>query len=419
MSHNNKNILWKLFCVIGASVVFSQPALCANQSTPSFVEKKDAWTDLKISGIKLAESEAVLGGCVGLNCPGTTHQVQQNHIIVNMARKINANGAYFCPTQVELEIYRSGGNYNTGGTYANLAQMMQQAMQQTSQQNYGYGVAGFRFYEPTSGASCRWICKDGFTGDECAKNDNGSIPGSTSMKSLKGNVTTRRGTGLDGSVGGTIDVFDYGTISEGSRYWVRVLAILEYLEHGVHVGSLWIYGQSNLGYSYIYKAHTEADGQTYNGTANGDYILCDEGYKVNAAKDDCELMQSDVVLPAWCPGWSEDQFEATEGVKYFVTADGCRKFKCTDTSKGFSSESSHTCEPCANAGGVDANGVCQSCPVGQTYKNGDCVSMTAINKRQMQYGPNGTRVGKSSDACWTKTDLKEYKQCVFGTGEEQ
>jgi hypothetical protein len=409
MLQNNKNILWKLFC-IGTAMMISGPALCANQLTASAVAKKDVWTDLKIPGIKIAESEAVLGGCVGLNCPGTIHQVQQNHIIVNMARKINANGAYFCPTQVELEIYRYGGNYNTGGAYANLSQMMQQA----SQQNYGYGVAGFRFYEPASSASCRWICKDGFTGNECATTDNGSNPGSTSMKSLKENVTTRRGTGSEGLVGGTIDVFDYGIISEGSRYWVRVLAILKYLDHGVHVGSLWIYGQSNLGYSYIYKAHTEADGQTYNGTANGDYILCDEGYKVNAAKNDCELMQSGVVLKAWCDGWSEDQFKATEGVQYFVTADDCRKFKCTDTSKGFSSESSRTCEPCANAGGVDANGICQTCPVGQTYKNGGCVSMTAINKLQMQFGPNGAPVGKSSDACWTKTDLTEYKQCVFG-----
>lgn len=392
MSHNKKYFIWKLFC-IGTAMMISGPALCANQHTASDLAKKNAWDGLKIPGIKIAESEAVLGGCAGLNCPGTIHQVQQNHIIVNMARKINENGAYFCPTQVELEIYRYG-----------------------TPRNYAYKVAGFRFYEPASSASCRWICKDGFTGTECATNDNGSNPGSTLMKSLKENVTTRGGSGLDGSVGGTIDVFDYGTISEGYQYWVRVLAILKYLEHGVHVGSVWIYGQSqfNAGYSYIYKAHTEADGQTYNGTANDDYILCDEGYKVNAEKTDCELMQSDVVLTAWCDGWSEDQFEATEGVQYFVTADGCRKFKCTDTSKGFSSESSRTCEPCANAGGVDANGVCQSCPVGQTYKNGGCVSMRAINKRQMQFGPNGAPVGKSSDACWTKTDLTEYKQCVFG-----
>lgn len=370
-------------------MMISGPALCANQHTPSSVAKKNAWTDLKIPGIKLAESEAVLGGCVGFNnCPGTIHHVQQNHIIVNMARKINANGAYFCPTQVELEIYRYVANT--------------------------YRVAGFRFYNPTSSASCRWICKDGFTGNECATNDNGGNPGSTSMKLLKENVIKRSGPGLDGSVGGTIDVFDYGTISGVFQHWVRVLAILKYLEHGVHVGSVWIYGLSNPGISYIYKAHTEADSQAYNGTANGDYILCDEGYKVNAEKTDCELMQSDVVLTAWCDGWSEDQFEDTEGVQYFVTADGCRKFKCTDTSKGFSSESSRTCEPCANAGGVDANGVCQSCPVGQTYKNGGCVSMRAFNKRQMQFGPNGAPVGKSSDACWTKTDLTEYKQCVFG-----
>lgn len=393
MLQNNKNILWKLFC-IGTAMMISGPALCAGRRNLSISNKiNNAWDGLKISGIKRANSEVLLGGCVESVCPGTSSSggnITQSPVIVNMARKINANGAYFCPTQVELEIYTYGNN-----------------------DSYGY-VSGFSYYKPNTTISCRWICKDGHKGDNCEETDDGSNPGSLSMKLLKGNITPTANT--ENIISEPVDVVDAG-VFDSARSWVRVLAIFKYLEHGVHVGSLWIYGTSK-GYateSYIYRLDTEADGQTYNGTTNGDYILCDEGYKVNAAKNDCELMQSGVVLKEWCDGWSEDQFKAQEGsVQYFVTADDCRKFKCTDTSKGFSSESSRTCEPCANAGGVDANGVCQSCPVGQTYKNGGCVSMRAFNKRQMQFGPNGAPVGKSSDACWTKTDLTEYKQCVFG-----
>lgn len=357
---------------------------------------KQGWSE-KSSNLTWDISDYLLAGCSDpssftSSCHGTYGD--EGAIVVNIARKFNDRGGYFCPTQLQV------GNTN------------------------GKQQVWFNFYEPIDPAPCIWICKDGYKGDECAETDDGSDIGTKSLTLLK-KGTMRTSGGSSNKVSATVDIFDIverlSNTSERST-WMHVLAILKYLDHGVLVGHLWVYGTRDWGgwccgkdiHSWITKVH----GETNNGR---EYLLCDKGYKQNADKTNCVPINPDAIPKPWCSGWTEQEYKAneTDFVKKVVGSgdSACNQYRCSDRNKAFPNANSRKCEDCSTGvrGGADKDtGVCKRCSLGEYFDENDsqCKSALGLSKTDLQYGKGKSNEGKLEDQCWTKTNPDEYRCCV-------
>ena len=109
------------------------------------------------NNVNLSANEFILGGCADAEwnerCHGT--EDDEGAIVVQMAYKINDNGAYFCPAQIQF----------------------------ANQNHKQWIVVQFKFPDiETSSSSliptgeeflsalnklCQWVCKPGYMGDEC------------------------------------------------------------------------------------------------------------------------------------------------------------------------------------------------------------------------------------------------------------
>ena len=366
------------------------------------VNIKQGWSETS-SGLTWGISDYLLAGCSDpdnftTSCHGTYGD--EGAIVVNIARKFNDRGGYFCPTQLQV------GNTNKKKQ------------------------VWFNFYEPVDSAPCTWICKDGYKGNECAETDDGSDVGTTSLTLLK-KGTMRTSGGGSNKVSDTVDVFDIMerlSDSDDRDTWMHVLAILKYLDHGVLVGHLWVYGKRNWEGAW-YSSHnceswiTRVHGEHNNGR---EYLLCDKGYKQNADKTDCVPINPDAVPKPWCNGWTEQEYKAKETdfiKKQIGSGEGaCNQYRCSDRNKAFPNESNRTCEPCSTGvrgGASPTTGVCKRCDLGQYYdSNSDtCKSALGLSKQDLQYGKGKANNGNPKDQCWTKTDPEAYKCCVINDAQ--
>ncbi len=391
MLHNKMSFCTKC-CLFALATTFVVP--CAFAASSNSTNVKTGWTQNNSTLTWDMPNDYLLAGCSGSSlspqCSGTYSD--EGAIVFNMARKFNDRGGYFCPTQVQV------GNQNK---------------KQLTKMN---------FYEPVDAAPCKWLCIDGYKGPNCEEQDNGDNIDTTSLKLLKKGSVRKSGESSN-RVTSTIDLFAIREdgYSNARDAYVEVLAILKYLDHGVLVGPLWVYGDRDWGgfwgsdiSSWVSKAH---------GTRNKDreQILCAEGYKVNNEKTDCVVINPDAVPKSMCSGWTEAEYNAhATDFEYYNDGD-CRKFRCSDRNKAFPSAGNRTCEPCSTGvrGGADANGVCKRCDLAQYFDetDGTCKTALGLSKSDLQYGRGKSNTGNVKDQCWTKTDPDAYKCCVIGDWE--
>lgn len=401
-------------------VVF--PAVAGSSNSTSI---KTGW-EYNERAIQWSWQDYLIAGCSDPSnftpsCHGTYDD--EGAIVLNMARKFNDQGAMFCPTQVQF------GNTN------------------------GQSRIWVNFYEPTDSVGCKWICRDGYKGTNCSQTDDGSDVGTTDFKTLK-RASMRTSGGSSNRISSTIDIFDKSehTSDNSNRgAWVHVLAIQKFLDHGVLAGHMWIYGTRDWGCwggSCIKSWVTKVHGENNWGRAT---LLCDKGYKQNAAHTDCVKMVTEQptdtsnnnnnnnsgsgtesqtppasTQPAppprvMCAGWTEEEFESNKASLDYYKVGDCWQYRCATPGYAFTATQRRCtlCETGVRGGPAKSNGVCMVCGDGQYYNNGECAKADSYYKTDLVYGKNKDKTTRVFDQCWIKLASDKYRECVTGVKQPE
>ncbi len=342
-------------------------------------------------------------GCIGKklrenNC--NVHNANVPAFTFMLARKVNANGAYFCPTTF---LRKSSGN--------------------------GASI----FAEPTGNRECRWLCKEGWTGQEC----------NTPTNEYKGacDVWPFLQTAYDNVAPDPHYVnmeWDFKYVKSDAWWWCTytggagqsnsehdiVIAINRFLPSGN--GALARQMEVSARYSYIASKY---DLQVYPAQNSNDYLLCKPGYKQNAAYTDCEPINPSecnqaIMSQKMCSGWDLSQFD--EKIHTAELVGGCYKYKCKQANYTFASVSDHTCIECAKGlrgGPHPTDGTCVKCDTGRVFNAEDsaneyCPMALGLTHSDMIWGKDKTKgdyktILDIKQQCWTKASPAEYRDCVL------
>ena len=377
----NKFIIFACMLMAG----FNANARSASDDQNAMVEVTGWNSGGNANNVNLAANEFILGGCTSAewnsDCSGGEND--EGAIIVQMAHKINDNGAYFCPTRVQIA-------------------------------NYDFNKKIWvNFYGRPKATDCKWICKSGYTGDDCGT----KISGYDASRKNFDFAKLRQISGISFYYLNleTLPVFDiqqHVTPSYDRNASVTVLAILKYMNHGVVVGRLKVNGlRDTAGFG----TKSWVSGVEY---PTEKFMLCDAGYQPNSARTDCEVMPTPEPPKTMCNGWTEAEYTANAANLYYVKRGNCWQYRCSGENRAFTSETNRTCTDCGTGvrGGANPDtGVCRVCNLGQYFDktNGNCVDATGLSKMDLQYGFNKSKSANTGDECWTKTTPQTYKNCVL------
>ena len=343
----------------------------------------------------------IIAGGLG-KATGTEHGTQYNSWgIVGLFpyKYLSDTGMYLCPTQLECHANENAWWY----TYT-------------------------RYYRPKNFISeeenCFYVCKDGYTYSTSKKT---CVPTSTltayecnhdSPETLANAGGITMATSTSTAIETDIMMFSSGNTSEPYDEWDRLPVVTRFVEHGVMIVPMLI--QCTQFYN--------ADKQDYiiyaNSRAKTETLLCMPGYKPNAAKTACELIDAnkcDVTALAKCNTNDNRTFDSATH-KWIVGPNGnCRIQVCADNTKAFESDASTNCIPCGDgtkAYGINTYGVCVKCSAGELFsdKTFKCEPGIRLSKTDMLYGRGKTKT--TADAqCWQILDAGIYRQCITSACE--
>lgn len=155
-----------------------------------------------------------------------------------------------------------------------------------------------------------------------------------------------------------------------------------------------------------------------------DILTCKNGYKVNAAGNDCEPIDWALCErgASFCSGWTLAGFDENTMVMDFDSTNACYQYRCRENGYAFNSPVNRTCTLCTKSlrGGMSpADGTCVTCGVGTIFDadaatSGYCVNAVSYSRQEMLYGRGQTKSTnpKVSDQCWPVLVISEYKDCV-------
>lgn len=340
-----------------------------------------------------------------------------------IAREVNANGAYFCPTIVV-------------STRKNWARIYDDPQDWRP-----------RFFDlPSSNVNteCIWLCKPGWHGDKCRQS---TYNGCTKTKLLRDNYNLLQFNGFSGglsAVDSQIAQFTYNGSNRGvcnknwpRTKWENVLIISTWLDsgNGVFVRPTIIGAKS--GNKKWTGPGVFAVNQPY-----PEILLCQSGYTANADNTDCVPVDAKLCAISNDSGTNPDanlceQYDSANydnGVTMEIVentsckthsgGDGGYMYRCKDTTQGFdhmvySLSRGLNCIDCPVDArrGINTYGFCIECPVGELFDNSDttdyCVPAAALDKNRMRYGMNKSASTPLTQQCWTLIDPEEYLNCVW------
>ena len=320
-------------------------------------------------------------------------------VLMLIAREVNENGAYFCPTTVY-------GEKNS------------------------YGDSWTLYGDSSKGQGCFWACKKGFSGEKCQSTTVTACDTEPVTRSTYDSYAMVR----DPQIEDTIPMFflnEYRECKFPYGFWRgnwdhygeehdQFLAVVDWLSsgHGVVVQPMTV--RANM----WKKANKQSAIVAY--LAGSSQVLCKNGYTVNSAGTECvPLDEEKCAANELCADWANVEFNSETMVKELsltcVNTHGTTagvQYRCKTPGYAFASVADHTCTQCVEnmrTGVNPSNGTCVTCEIGEIFNAsapGYCADATGFSQEQMQYGTGQNKNVDLERQCWTITDPDDYDDCV-------
>ena len=335
-----------------------------------------------------------------------------------IARDLNENGGYFCPTVIAGNKHRwQLGNTSDKRPYWTV------------------------YYEPSEvqSSDCLWLCKPGYFGTNCQETTSKTCNPTEIKESLWNDIT------IKGNVRVAED--DVAMFSQSVKAscvrWIKgvwpspmehdaILAVSRWTDskHGVWVSPF-------IARADFYDGHwSEGPGVAMAYHVGHETLLCMEGYEPNFTNTDCVPIDSDLceIVQAVNSGTTcqtsdgyrdfGDYDPETMETRFFEDGDkGCWGMLCTTPGYGFDPSASRaTCVDCGVSdlrNGIDKYGNCVRCDVGEIFDSatGTCLTATALSRDRLYYGPGKDENTAVIEQCWVEPDMYSYSDCVWGNSE--
>ncbi len=342
-------------------------------------------------------------GCIGkelIAADCNAYKTSKSYAYLFMlARRVNQYGAYFCPTQ----FVRNGDNSTL-------------------------------FAEPLGNNTCIWLCRAGYTGDECLTKVSDYAGACDITPFLRENYNDIKANPSWTNIESTFPYFQASgrtnctSLATGGKS--------NYTEHDILLAIDKFLPSGNGAWARQMEfSARNPDLQVYPANASSQILVCKNGYKPNISNTDCEPIDSSACTMAiastkMCNGWNLSGYN--KDMHMLEITDGCYKYKCKNAGQAFASVTDHTCIDCAtnNRGGPHPiDGTCVKCDTGYIFNknnatNNYCAKAIGLTKLDLMYGRGKTKASYGdtqsvNDQCWTKTSPDEYKECVMNTNKNK
>ena len=364
---------------------------------------------INISHLKSSWGNPELGRCEGntnvrnavignnKNCKGNNRDDwcrlgDDYGVLMLIAREVNENGAYFCPTTVYGEKHGRGDSWTLYG-------------------------------DSSQGQGCFWACKKGFSGENCQSTTVTACDTEPVTRSTYDSYAMVR----DPEIENYIPMFELNQYKNctfkrnkfGEEH-EQFLAVVDWLSsgHGVVVQPMSV--RANM----WDRGNWEAAIIAY--VAGTSQVLCKNGYTVNSAGTECvPLDEEKCAANEMCADWATVNFDEENMVKELsltcVNTHGTTagvQYRCKTPGYAFASVVDHTCTQCVEnmrTGVNPSNGTCVTCEIGEIFNAsapGYCADATGFSQEQMQYGTGQNKNVDLERQCWTITDPDDYDDCV-------
>ena len=364
---------------------------------------------INISHLKSSWGNPELGRCEGntnvrnavignnKNCKGNNRDDwcrlgDDYGVLMLIAREVNENGAYFCPTTVYGEKHGRGDSWTLYG-------------------------------DSSQGQGCFWACKKGFSGENCQSTTVTACDTEPVTRSTYDSYAMVR----DPEIENSIPMFELNQYknctfkrSKFGEEHDQFLAVVDWLPsgHGVVVQPMSV--RANM----WDRGNWEAAIIAY--VAGTSQVLCKNGYTVNSVGTDCvPLDEEKCAANEMCADWATVNFDEENMVKELsltcVNTHGTTagvQYRCKTPGYAFASVADHTCTQCVEnmrTGVNPSNGTCVTCEIGEIFNAsapGYCADATGFSQEQMQYGTGQNKNVDLERQCWTITDPDDYDDCV-------
>lgn len=330
---------------------------------------------------------------------GKTHGPKQDPeyddeygVMLMVARETSVGGAKFCPMAINA-------------------------------QNKDRGDYTWTYYHDLPGP-CVWLCRRGFTGENCTQRDTETITSCDTTMLAKTNYSGLRlpSRASASNVENAVPNFDANVIHDcGHEGYDRtehdwILVITGWLSSGrgvwvrpYEIRARWLNGD-------------DTQVEAYPALNSRSVLACKNGYKPNAENTDCVAINPIVCAETTlCPNWNGENFSTNEHLA--VAVGSCLQWRCKDPDKGLKKAGSSECinvektlQSCVNSN----TGVVVSCETGMicNSQTGGCDNphtnpgYRIFTKERLLYG-DGTANSPLELQCWTISDSYKYAECVM------
>ena len=311
------------------------------------------------------------------------------HMMV--ALEINEHGAKFCPIQIE------GKNKNKKNAWTEYAQI-------------------------GDTTKCKWLCKDGWSGENCAtaQSDVKTCNTVEFKRSDYDNLKRQAsGANIESSIAWFNWARDNGCGLNKSQEHDSILIITRWAPggHGAWVQPVIVRAQRE-GWKNMISWPV-----VYPRAGSSEVLACIDGYMPNTNRTDCVPIDPNVCAAARaCSGWDTGFDEASY---MFVMREGqsCFEYRCKGENMAFVSATDRSCIECPTSlrgGASPVDGTCVKCNSGRVFNNtakttsDHCGEAVAYTKTDMQYGKGQTKNSNPDpkNQCWTQTETDVYRECV-------
>lgn len=331
-------------------------------------------------------------GLVDAKCDAATAKITAPDgfaFFLMLAREVNKNGAYFCPTM----FHRNSNNSTI-------------------------------FKETGGNQTCVWLCRQGWTGDKCQSKQDNFTDVCDVTPFLRENYNDTK----SGSAENIEWKFMYIASDKLADCKDSTGKYQRNTEHDILLAVDKFLPSGNGAFVRMMEfsaRHNEL--QVYPANGKEQELLCKRGYKQNKTKTDCEPINASeckkaILNQKMCSGWTADKYD--EKKHMLDLNDGCYKYKCKTAGQAFVSTTDHSCTDCTTdirGGTHPINGTCVKCDTGMIFSDidGECKETISLNNTDLAYGQNKTKDdfkdnNDTTDQCWAKKAPEEYKECVMG-----